>query len=595
MGKTKSYSLAFMVLFLLFQAITNTGYVSTATAATPTLEIAPSYYSVENFSVIFLLDLTIINVSDLYGWETQLFYPNVVECLNITEGPFLRSSGDTFWIPPILNGEYNETHDMLYFACSLLGVSAGAGGSGTLATMTFRARHSGSGPLHLAYTQLVDTELNAIAHTTRDGFVDVIASEPPTNIASGALSPLGVDYWWIHNVSKGDLVLLTVEGGFFSWESKLFYSNLTMIQSLDKEETHTYDFYANQTGDLLLRLRDYTFGMDYRVQCTHRVVTFPRVNLTGVEADRTIVSQGETVKIRVDLSNEEGFEGTIYVTTLCGPFPMQTIRVSSAPRARGLTLEFVWNTTHVALGDYPIIAEYGLIHPRNDRNDVLARIQSTRELTITQELPTEHGEWQVTWWAYQQTGTNGWKGQKIGESTFPTTFNFNWQDGVVFDDRSDNICFVAIMTIHMDKTDPIFIQIGSDDGAKLFVDGNLVIDMWTAGPYRTKNTTLNLSTGDHFLELWYFESDGWARVSFMYHPEISDDKPILDQILSLIQQHYLSFLSGIGEIQEHCLSFAKGISEIEEHYLFFATGIGWFGGLGALAVFARERKRNKLK
>ncbi|MFQ6064574.1 MAG: PA14 domain-containing protein [Candidatus Bathyarchaeia archaeon] len=126
-------------------------------------------------------------------------------------------------------------------------------------------------------------------------------------------------------------------------------------------------------------------------------------------------------------------------------------------------------------------------------------------------------EWHVSWWNF--TGWKQW-GAEIGESTFPAIFDYNWKDGPVFSGYSDQIGFKATMEIYVNKADPIFFEIGSDDSSKLFIDGEVVIDNWEGGIYRTKSTTVNLATGKHFLDLWYFEGPGWARVSFKCDTDI---------------------------------------------------------------------------
>ncbi|HBY95628.1 MAG TPA: hypothetical protein DEP84_17015 [Chloroflexi bacterium] len=56
----------------------------------------------------------------------------------------------------------------------------------------------------------------------------------------------------------------------------------------------------------------------------------------------------------------------------------------------------------------------------------------------------------------------------------------------------------------------------ADDGARLYVDNRLVLDMWAQGPARTQTVDLNLSAGDHFLEVDYFEASGSASVALWW-------------------------------------------------------------------------------
>jgi hypothetical protein len=87
---------------------------------------------------------------------------------------------------------------------------------------------------------------------------------------SGHLSAGECDYWWICNVEKGDLVLLTINGGSLSWESRLSYSNLTVVKTVSDGATHIYEFFANETDDYLLRLYS-SYSFSYTIQCNHNI------------------------------------------------------------------------------------------------------------------------------------------------------------------------------------------------------------------------------------------------------------------------------------------------------------------------------------
>ena len=54
--------------------------------------------------------------------------------------------------------------------------------------------------------------------------------------------------------------------------------------------------------------------------------------------------------------------------------------------------------------------------------------------------------------------------------------------------------------------------LNSDDGVRLWVDGEVVIDRWTAGRGIHTGSVLFDTPGDHIVQLEYFEADGDARV-----------------------------------------------------------------------------------
>ena len=55
-----------------------------------------------------------------------------------------------------------------------------------------------------------------------------------------------------------------------------------------------------------------------------------------------------------------------------------------------------------------------------------------------------------------------------------------------------------------------------DDGARVFVDGVLVIDEWRDGSARDVSTDLTLSAGDHDLRVEYYERSGAASIQLSY-------------------------------------------------------------------------------
>jgi PA14 domain len=66
----------------------------------------------------------------------------------------------------------------------------------------------------------------------------------------------------------------------------------------------------------------------------------------------------------------------------------------------------------------------------------------------------------------------------------------------------------------MDRPATVVFTVGSDDGARLFVDERRVIDAWSAQRYTEHVQPLALAAGVHALRLEYFEREGQARLTF---------------------------------------------------------------------------------
>jgi len=120
-------------------------------------------------------------------------------------------------------------------------------------------------------------------------------------------------------------------------------------------------------------------------------------------------------------------------------------------------------------------------------------------------------EWDVHWRTL--TGDLQW-GAEVGTSNFCSTFDYNWGSGIIFLGYDDYIGFQATMQVKMQREGPVTFTIGSDDGSRLYIDGEQKIDNWGSHAYLTRSIIVNLSQGFHTLTLWYYEVGSTARVSF---------------------------------------------------------------------------------
>jgi hypothetical protein len=120
----------------------------------------------------FTINISIVNVTDLAVWECKLYFANsFLTCMEATEGAFLQSGGNTYFISNITN-TFNATHGRILVGCTLTGTVPGVDGSGILVTIRFKGDGGGSTPLHLVDTKLWDSSLPSplpISHTATDG------------------------------------------------------------------------------------------------------------------------------------------------------------------------------------------------------------------------------------------------------------------------------------------------------------------------------------------------------------------------------------------------------------------------------------------
>lgn len=89
--------------------------------------------------------------------------------------------------------------------------------------------------------------------------------------------------------------------------------------------------------------------------------------------------------------------------------------------------------------------------------------------------------------------------------------NFDWRDSSP-DPRlpADGFSVRWSKDVEMEANRYTFF-VRADDGVRLYIDGNLVIDDWRDG-LRTRETTIKLAAGHHSLRLEYYEHTGQALV-----------------------------------------------------------------------------------
>jgi hypothetical protein len=97
---------------------------------------------------------------------------------------------------------------------------------------------------------------------------------------------------------------------------------------------------------------------------------------------------------------------------------------------------------------------------------------------------------------------------------FDPTLDFNWGTGSPGGNvPSDNFSARWTREIWV-PAGSYTLYLQADDGARVWVDGQLFIDAWPADPGKTYAAELGLSEGIHILKVEYFEKSGEARVHF---------------------------------------------------------------------------------
>jgi len=136
----------------------------------------------------FAVNVTIAMVHDLRYWQAGMsFNPAVLECVNYTEGSFLKAGGDTTWQPGTIN---NDAGLITPYGATLI-CGNGVSGNGTLGFITFRVKNTGASYLLLQDVLLLDSNYSRIEpETIQHGYFELPSEQPQPPTAYFTYSPL---------------------------------------------------------------------------------------------------------------------------------------------------------------------------------------------------------------------------------------------------------------------------------------------------------------------------------------------------------------------------------------------------------------------
>jgi glucose/arabinose dehydrogenase/PKD repeat protein len=106
------------------------------------------------------------------------------------------------------------------------------------------------------------------------------------------------------------------------------------------------------------------------------------------------------------------------------------------------------------------------------------------------------------------------------------TINFDWGAGTPGDGvPADNFSARWTKSLSVAETSYYKFTVTSDDGARLYVDGQKVLDQWIPQSQLTHTVTSQLTQGTHEVVLEYFEGTGNAVAKFAYEPTSAPPPP----------------------------------------------------------------------
>ena len=155
------------ILITLILAITASNTTFVISSPTTTVYVDPSNIIDPSLTPgsTFTIDINIADVEDLYSWGIKVQWdPNLLEVIDVTEGPFLKGQPDGTAFVYVIEDDYVDV------GCSTLGDWFGVWGNGTLMTVTFNVTDTGETDLGIYYAVLLNYDMAQIPHTTVDGY-----------------------------------------------------------------------------------------------------------------------------------------------------------------------------------------------------------------------------------------------------------------------------------------------------------------------------------------------------------------------------------------------------------------------------------------
>jgi hypothetical protein len=356
-------------------------------ASTATLSVHPVSITASQ-GQNFTINVTISNVLDLYGWEFKLNWTTtLVNVTEVTEGPFLKAGGGTFF-----TCNMNTTGGRMVVDCTLLGSVSGVNGTGTLATITFYARSVGQSPLNLYDVILINSSDQVIPSQATGGYAYITYGHDVA-VTAVNFSPTALLAGGLVNINA------TVEnlGGYSEKFNVTAYANSKSIGkkgvSLSYASSTNVAFVWNTTG--------YGFG-DYAMSVSASVVPGEtntannvkvanntltilyqghKIAVTGVQPDKMVLGQGFPMFVVVHVKNygtfNETFNNTVYVNTTI--IQTQTVTLISG---KGAPLSFLWDSTSFAKGNYTVWAYAWPVRGETDTANNTLKAVVPVEITI---------------------------------------------------------------------------------------------------------------------------------------------------------------------------------------------------------------------
>jgi len=170
-----------IILTIAFASVICMISVGSVRADGTVISISPSSDTIPQSQIgtDFVVNISISTVTNLWSWAANLNWnPSVLNFTKISEGPFLKNAGNTFFAPTFpQSGSLPDISDTVY------PTNRSFSGSGVLATVIFKILAAGQSDITLSHTNLwLPLSGNyqghpTIAHSVNNGQLIVLGNE----------------------------------------------------------------------------------------------------------------------------------------------------------------------------------------------------------------------------------------------------------------------------------------------------------------------------------------------------------------------------------------------------------------------------------
>ena len=163
------------------------------------------------------------------------------------------------------------------------------------------------------------------------------------------------------------------------------------------------------------------------------------------------------------------------------------------------------------------------------------------------------GHWSASYW--NNTDLSGNPSLTRNEEAI----NYDWGTGSPAPGTINTDRFSARWTrsVHFNAGNQRFVT-QSDDGIRVFIDGNLIIDAWRIQELTTTTADVTLAAGTHAIVVEYFEDKGVAVAKFWWEGAGSGGPVGPTSVAATTTAYWLNFRTGPGTTYQIITALPKG-------------------------------------